>query len=391
MKLLQSQTQPNPDEVTEVTHQGFFSRLSESFSGILFGVLLIVGGCYLVFWNEGNYVKHVRSLAEGRGAVVSVGAEKIDPANEGKLVHMSGQVACQPDLEDAEFAVQAGPVLELARSVEMYQWTENVTESTKKKLGGGRETTRKYSYAKDWSAKAVSSNGFKQRRGHENPAHWPYAAQQLRAQHTRLGAFEISPGSVPGQSQPFSITPEMAEQAHQLGLEQDGNYLYLGHDPRHPEVGDLRIAFSVRTVDRVSAVGQQRGSQLTAYTARDGGKAVFSVVSGDVPADQMFTALEQSNHSWLWGLRFLGWFLVCAGVSKLFGPLVVMADVVPAVGDLVGTGVGLVSLASGTVLVLLVAAAGWVAARPAVGLGLLVAAGAVTGLAVFKLRGRQGS
>lgn len=399
MKLLQQatsaaqhQNQNHPHEVTEVTHQGFFSRLSESFSGILLGVLLIVGGCYLVYWNEGNYVKHLQSLAEGKGAVVSVASDKVEAANQGKLVHLTGPVASEPDLVDAEFGAQAGPVLELKRSVEMYQWTEKVDETKKKKLGGGVETTRKYTYSKEWSSRKVSSGSFKQPSGHENPGHWAYADQAFQAKSARLGAFGVPVSSVPGGSSPFSITPEMAARAHDHDLEQDGNYLYLGHNPRHPEVGDLRISFSVNTAAPVvSAIGQQQGSSLVPYLAKHGGKTVFSMAAGDVPAERMFTALEQSNNTWLWFMRFLGWVLVCHGISKLFQPLVVMADVVPAVGDLVGTGVGLVSILIGTPLVLLMLALGWLTARPMVGIGLLVMAGGLVTVALVKLRGRQGS
>ena len=75
---------------TETTSTSWFGRLRHSVGGVVIGLVLIVGMVVLLFWNEGRAVTTARSLAEGAGAVVSVGADAVDAANEGKLVHVSG-------------------------------------------------------------------------------------------------------------------------------------------------------------------------------------------------------------------------------------------------------------------------------------------------------------
>ena len=60
------------DSFTEITRQGWLSRIGESFKGILFGIIVIPLCLILLWWNEGRAVTTARSLAEGAAAVVAV-------------------------------------------------------------------------------------------------------------------------------------------------------------------------------------------------------------------------------------------------------------------------------------------------------------------------------
>lgn len=140
------------DEYTEVTTQSWGSRIGGSFKGILVGVLMVVAAFVVLFWNEGRAVQTAKSLKEGAGAVVSVQAQTVDPANNGKLVHVSGTATTKETLRDGEFMVSAQG-LRLRRVVQMYQWQERSRSETKKKLGGGTETVTTYTYSKIWSPK----------------------------------------------------------------------------------------------------------------------------------------------------------------------------------------------------------------------------------------------
>ena len=85
------------DSFTETTSVSWFGRLRRSVGGVVIGLVLIIGMVVLLFWNEGRAVTTARSLAEGAGAVVSVGADAVEAANEGKLVHVSGTVTTDFD------------------------------------------------------------------------------------------------------------------------------------------------------------------------------------------------------------------------------------------------------------------------------------------------------
>ena len=123
------------------------SRLGGSLKGIFVGFVLVGAGIVLLFLNEGRAVKRAKALDPGSAAVVSVAAASVDPANEGKLVHLTGTATTDEILMDPEFAISA-QALHLRRNVEMYQWEQTSESKTEKKVGGGTETTTTYSYRK---------------------------------------------------------------------------------------------------------------------------------------------------------------------------------------------------------------------------------------------------
>ena len=121
---------------TEVTSEGWGSRLMGSIKSVGAGFVMFLVAFPVLFWNEGRAVRTAKSLEEGAGAVVSVAAERVEPGNQGKLIHVTGATATDEVLADEEFGVKA-PAIKLLRQVEMYQWTEEKTEKKRDKLGGG--------------------------------------------------------------------------------------------------------------------------------------------------------------------------------------------------------------------------------------------------------------
>ena len=84
----------------------------------------------------------------------TVAADKVDPANEGKLVHVTGTLSTTGPATDSDFAVKIDGV-RLVRHVEMFQWTEQSGTETTKKLGGGETTKTTYTYRQEWADKPV--------------------------------------------------------------------------------------------------------------------------------------------------------------------------------------------------------------------------------------------
>jgi hypothetical protein len=137
------------DQITRTVRQGFFSRLANSFVGILFGLLLVPGSVLLIGWNEYRTVHRSRGLAEAEGAVTGVADPfEISQTQNDKLVHVIGTATTEEKLSDAEFGISQ-TVLRLERKVEMYQWVEHKEKKTRDKIGGGRETITTYSYEKN--------------------------------------------------------------------------------------------------------------------------------------------------------------------------------------------------------------------------------------------------
>lgn len=131
-----------------------------------------------------------KSPEEGAAAVVSVQTDSVLPGNEGKLIHLSGEVRTSEPVQDSLFKLNA-EALRLARVVEMDQWKERKTSETRKKLGGGEETVTRYSYEKAKSDKQLDSSDFKEVAGHANLPGMPLPAGTTVSEKATLGAFRI--------------------------------------------------------------------------------------------------------------------------------------------------------------------------------------------------------
>ena len=374
------------DTYTEVTTQSWGSRLAGSFKGILFGLVMLGLATWLLFWNEGRAVRRARALTEGAGAVVSVNAGAVDPANEGRLVHLSGLAETFDVLRDSTFGVAVRAV-HLQRKVEMYQWREHESSSTKKKLGGSTETTSTYSYEKAWSSSVVNSSSFKVPDGHENPNQMPYKDTRVSASEVSLGAFRMSSGLIGAMSRfeplPVETLDHLPSDLRWQARLADGG-VYIGRSPATPEVGDMRVTFEVVRPTTVSAVARQSGSRLEAYRTRNGG-SIELLSHGAVPADAMFVAAQKANKVTTWIFRLVGFLLMSFGLKRLLRPLTVLADVVPAIGRLMEAATGFVAYLLAGFLALLIIAVSWLYHRPVLAVTLLVLAGALLTVSIIAI------
>ncbi len=365
------------DTYTEVTHRSWGSRLKGSLKGIIVGLVLIAVAVVLLWWNEGRAVKRAKALEEGAGQVVSIAADRVNAANEGKLVHLSGLADTDEILSDPEFGVQVR-ALKLQRVVQMYQWREHSKSETREKLGGGTETVTTYSYDTGWESQLIDDTRFKKSAGHGNPDRMPYGAQSQVAGKVDLGAFRLSSSLVGGigGSQRLGLAEFQDKQSLRMppGGQLSGDEIYLGRNPVSPQVGDVRVYFEVVHPKDVSVISTQRGDSFAPFVASNGNQ-VELLEYGIQTAEQMFQAAEQRNTLLTWGLRLLGFFLMFIGFRMLFGTLRVLAAVVPALGKLAGGAIGLVSGILAGVISLVIIAIAWLFYRPLLGVGLLLAAG----------------
>lgn len=376
------------DSFTVTSNTSWFGRIGESLGGILFGLLLIVLAVVLLFWNEGRAVQTHKSLTEGKGIVLSVAADAVDPANEGKLVHLTGEAVVEGVLVDEDFGISS-EAIRLRREVEMYQWQEKSETKTEKKLGGGEETVTTYTYSKGWSGSPVDSSAFQQPGGHQNPSGFPVESATWDAETASVGAFVLPPDLVSQlggfEALPVREIPQDAQWPADATVEQ--GRIYVGEDAGAPHVGDLRIAYSVVEPGPVSIVAAQRGDSFAGYRTK-AGDTIAMIEPGTHTAQEMFESAIAGNTMLTWLLRLAGFFMLWFGFSLLFAPLSVLADVVPFLGNLVGMATGFFAFLLALAVALVVIAVAWIVFRPLLGI-LLLAMALVAGFLSLRVLRRQ--
>ncbi len=363
------------DSFSEVTTQSWFSRISESLKGILFGIILIIGAIFLLFWNEGRSVTTYKTLKEGAGSVVSVKADKIDPAHESKLVHMGAKTSTEEILSDSDFSVSINAI-KLRRDAKMYQWKEETKKEKKKNLGGSETTKTTYSYSKTWASGLIDSSEFKKASDHQNPHEMRYGSKTVSAKNVSLGAFRLSPGLIGKISNYESLSPssDSFETLEQENLHKTGQGYYIGADPSTPVIGDIKVSFEIAPAAMVSIVAKQTGSTFEPHVAEAGGSIELLSI-GTHSAANMFSQAQSENTMMTWGLRIFGFILVFMGFSLIFKPLSVLADVIPIFGDIVGIGTGLVAGLLALIISLITIAIAWFFYRPILSIILLTISG----------------
>ncbi len=365
------------DSYTEVTSQNWFSRIRESIKGILFGIIVIPIMIVLLWWNEGRAVTTANSLKEGAAAVVHVAADKVDPANDKKLVHVTGDAKADGPVVDTDYGVSV-PALRLVRTEEIYQWEEHKKSETKQKVGGGEETTTTYSYDKKWVDKPVKSSEFKKPDGHTNEGDLISGNANISADKVTLGAFAVPENFVKQMGSPIKSALTDADLAKlpadlKEGTKiQDGAF-YFGEKPKDPKIGDVRVSYEIVKPGTFSILAEQLDGTFEPYQTKAGDPIDF-IEEGTISAEKMFKDAAKANAIETWVIRFLGFLFMAFGFMAIMKPLSVLGSVIPFIGDLIGMGTGLISFVLAATISFLVIAIAWIFVRPLLGIVMLALA-----------------
>lgn len=378
----------------ETTNTSYGQRLTSSFKGIATGFVMFIAATILLFWNEGNFVKTKKSIQEAEGAVVIVpDVTNINPDNNGKLIHATAFADTKDVLTDELFGVSETAIT-LRRNVEYYQWVEQSHSETKDKIGGGQETVTTYTYEKDWKWSPVESANFK------DPDYQrlnfvlaevddkPKSAENVSFGGYKLPKFIISSisGSEPAKAQ---MTEEqiqewkkvIAEKMTALGITAEdsqmvhvnGNVVYFGSSTSMPHIGDVRITFTKVMPADISIIAKVVNNTFEEYKAKNG-KTFSAVKMGTVSAENMFADAHSENSTLTWIWRIVGILLVIGGLKSMAGFLPTLAKVLPFLGNIVETGVGLVCTILGGAWSLIIISLAWLFYRPLIGISLLLIA-----------------
>ena len=355
---------------TNVTSMGWGGRLMNSIKSVLFGIAMFLASFAVLWWNEGNSIRTATGLAEGSKVVVKISADNVLPENDGKLVHLSGDIKTDEFLDDPDFNVHVN-ALKLGRHVKMYQWKETSESKETKKVGGGTETTTTYNYALTWSDGRINSEEFNYPEGHGNPE-LSLPEMELTVAKATLGAFTLNQAllnSVDDHS-PLAISGLESTKYKDAQLTSDGAYIGTGSNTA-PQLGDVRVSFSIVKPGPASIIAKQIRDTFEEYTTETG-TTISLLDHGIVSPEKMFEEAQSANEVMTWILRAVGFVVMFIGLAMIFNPLVVLADVLPFLGNLLGAGVSIFAFAVSMLLSLLTIAIAWVFYRPVLGISLLV-------------------
>jgi len=375
------------DRITRTTHQRYGNRISQSFMGILSAPILCLSGICLLAWNEGHFVTEHKAIDEGLRSVVRISSDTLDPSNEGHLVHFTGKAVTNDIIKDPDFGVAPGGILKLNRKVEMYQWVESKQSRTTKNTGGSTDTTTTFTYSKEWSTKSIHSSSFEEPRGHQNPGSMMFSDAAFEADPITVGAFTLS-SVVTNKITWFRPLASTAVSTDTIPRNTAGsrakpypNGFYFGYSTTYPTVGDTKISYKEISEQLISVIAQQSGDTLSTFIASSGG-SILLVDQGQYNAEDMFQHADDSLVLTTRLLRLVGFVVVFLSFQLLFGPLKVVADGIPFIGELVEVGNSCVSFLLAGVISAATIAVAWFANRPFISiLFFVLLVGASVGLA----------
>lgn len=346
---------PNQYQVTA----GFGQRMLNSIIGIPIGIIMIIVGIGLLYWNEGRY--DYSKLAK---TAIEVPAGQPAPAGaQGKLVAIDGTAKSPEKLGDTY--LKAGQYLLLRRVVEEYAWTE---ESHSHDNNGGSQTTT-YTYQLKWTDDVADSSAFKQPDGHINP---PKAIEdrEFRVTSASMESYKLDMNllNMPSPSRVDFTTANTVPS----GLKLSGNALY-NHDPQNPQPGDVRVSYeAVSNPFQGVVLGKLDGSTLSTF-ADNHNHTLFRLFSGN--KDAAVSQLHNEFRLLLWIFRGAGFILIFIGLTLLVGPLTTLLDFFPTIGHIGGAIVAIIAFPVALLLSAVTILVGMIAHNPvALAITLILAA-----------------
>jgi hypothetical protein len=359
--------------------------------GTILGILLLIGSFPLLYWNEGRTIQSKVALGEEASGVHSVtDSSQVNPANEGKLVHVTGRATTEEVLSDAEFGISE-QAIRLERLAQIYQWEGATSDPAKLARGSSpsgagvplwgpnRQFEINRLYSKVWSLRPRASDHFTYPEGHQNPPVTPFwrAGQVwIAKKEVRLGGYILPPALVSQiEREQIPASPALLDRVPgelRKHLTIREGWFYLAQDPSqsHPQIGDVRFSFRAIRPAVVSILARQAGNSFEPFTASNGTE-VFRLIMGEQSAGSMFGIQQAESTAHTWGIRGFGFSLMFLGMTLCLQAMDVWGLVLPAGMAFVAT--------------LCTIAAAWMTHRPFVAWSLLAVAAVVAAFGLLRL------
>ncbi len=338
----------------------------KSNGGIIAGLLFVIIGIILLWFNEGRTVKTAETIDEAQTQYIDVSSTKINSNNNGKLIATNGKLELPSSgVTDTYFDVTV-PSAKLTRTVEMYQWKESC-----KTDNNGNE---RCSYSKQWSDELINSNSFANP-NYSNPSTMPYSSDTYYAQNVKLGAYNVNSDLLNQLNTNTKVTVTDNQNSMRAGLNASG-YYYTNVQNNNPQIGDVRISFSYSNASNVSILAIQSNNTFTPFESTNG-YSIYELQEGIMDGKEILNKLTNENNTLKWVLRLIGTIFVIGGFAVMISPLQRLANFIPILGTIFGWVSGFITVVLGLGVSLIVIALAWLRYRPIFSIILLVVVAAV--------------
>jgi hypothetical protein len=223
----------------------------------------------------------------------------------------------------------------------MYAWVEKSESKTEKKAGGSEETTTTYYYVKEWTSSPPDSSNFKDPNAPQNPT-MQYQGETFSVSTATIGVYPVD---VSGMSLPAGESVGLTSSSinYRSGGRLDGNYIFIskswGSSIANPQVGDVRISYTALPNDiGVTAFGKLQGGSLVPYMHK-GKTKIYHARYGTM--EEAIAKLHKEHQTTTWIFRIVGFLMMWIGLTMFFGPINAVLDVLPFLGNVSRTLIGI--------------------------------------------------
>lgn len=357
------------NKFTEVATLTYGQNIKNSFSLVIFGIILFIASFFLLWWNEGNSVRLIEKEDFINKNAIAVNSTAINRSNDMKLIATNGSVYTDETLSD--FMVTIDKALNLKRTVEMYQWIEKKHERKQKNMGGSTTKTTTYTYEKKWDDSVHNSNRFKQA-GYTNPK-FTFKSKALTVNRAKMGDFKLNSDQI-SQIGGYRRINRLEDRVDYKIID---NYYYKGNDYSNPEVGDIRISYNyVPSGASISIIGQQNWDNSIGEMSTKNGP-LYLQYDGILSLDEMLNKFKKSNMITTFVLRLGGFLMMYAALRMLTSPLLAIAGFIPILSEIAEFISSFMLGILAVTLTLLTIAIAWFAYRPVITILLIVSIGLI--------------
>ena len=228
-------------------------------SRIIGAILLAIGALAILvaFPHVDKMINH--SSSDG---AIAAEYDKINSANIGKLIKVSGRLENEGAMKDEAFGISRDAV-KLKRVVEVYQWKKKCSDICK--------------YDQGWHEGLINSSEYDA--SHKNPTEVQFESQEFMSEKTTFGAYQIPSALLHKLDYDTTLGPDELIEVYTGDLTVFNEYLTNSVDPLSPKIGDYRISYRYVKDKDITVTAQLAGDTLAEYRRSDK-STVFEIVEG---------------------------------------------------------------------------------------------------------------